>query len=112
VTAAPFALCPRFQMLAVGMEPTRAAPGETGASRVDVLRLLRPGGEPDLESTLQVDNVMQAPGLWRLAWASTPTQEHDSSFMLVEELLYPGGLLADGFEDGAVRIWNPQSAML
>jgi hypothetical protein len=32
--------------------------------------------------------------------------------MLVEELLYPAGLLAGGFEDGAVRIWNPQSAML
>jgi hypothetical protein len=32
--------------------------------------------------------------------------------MLVEEFLYPASLLADGFEDGAVRIWNPQPAML
>jgi hypothetical protein len=108
VTAAPFALCPRFQMLAVGMAPTRAAPGEetTGASRVDVLRLLRPSGEPDLGSTLQVDSVLRAPGLRRLAWASTPTQEGESGLTPVEELLYPTGLLAGGFEDGTVRIWN------
>jgi hypothetical protein len=31
--------------------------------------------------------------------------------MLVEEFLYPASLLAGGFEDGAVRIWNPQPAM-
>jgi hypothetical protein len=99
--AALFALCPRSNMLAVGMAP--AAPGEeTDVSRVDLLRLLRPSGEHDLGRTLQVNNVLRDPSLRRLAWASTPTQEDESTLMPVQEFLYPSGLLAGGFEDGTV----------
>uniref|UniRef100_A0ACD5WGY7 Uncharacterized protein n=1 Tax=Avena sativa TaxID=4498 RepID=A0ACD5WGY7_AVESA len=113
VTPTPFALCPRYSLLAVGMASPPAPRGdaeETGASRVDVLRLLRPSGELHLGGTLQVDCVLQAPGLRRVAWSST--LNNDDGRETVEEGTYPAGLLAGGFNDGTVRIWNPEPAIL
>uniref|UniRef100_A0A8R7UBG0 Uncharacterized protein n=2 Tax=Triticum urartu TaxID=4572 RepID=A0A8R7UBG0_TRIUA len=80
------------------------------ASRVDVLRLLRPNGEHHLGGPLKVDCVLGAPGLRRLAWSTTPTG-YQPDFALPDEVLYQAGLLAGGFEDGTVRIWDPKPAL-
>uniref|UniRef100_A0ACD5WS82 Uncharacterized protein n=1 Tax=Avena sativa TaxID=4498 RepID=A0ACD5WS82_AVESA len=115
VTSPPFALCPRYSLLAVGTTSPPAPRGdaeETGASRVDVLRLLRPTGELHLDDTLQVDCVLQAPGLRRVAWSSTLNNGDDDERETVEQRQYPAGVLAGGFNDGTVRIWNPEPAIV
>ncbi|KAM0857593.1 hypothetical protein ACQ4PT_048367 [Festuca glaucescens] len=111
VTPAPFALCPRFQLLAVGMASSPAS-AETVASRIDILRLLRPSGEHGLGREMQVDCFVRAPGLRRVAWSSSPTMPDDSPLVPVEQVTYPAGLLAGGFDDGSVRIWSPDPALL
>jgi hypothetical protein len=111
VTPAPFALCPRFHLLAVGMASSSAS-AETVASRVDVLRLLRPTGDHDLGRELQVDCFVRAPGLRRVAWSSTPNMPDDSPLVPIEQVAYPAGLIAGGFDDGSVRIWSPDPALL
>ncbi|XBH86843.1 hypothetical protein VPH35_074425 [Triticum aestivum] len=87
--------------------------GDAGrrTSRVDVLQLLRPSGEHPLAYPLQVDCLVGAPGLRRLAWSAPPTG-YEPGFTFADQELYQAGLLAGGFDDGTVRIWNPEPALL